>query len=133
MEPRCRLKKRQKGPSSRYFSSFYIWSINSTAKITKTSVFLAHFAAVFIFHSLPVLMGLILVSAMITPSVGIHYRVHNSHPEPSHPCLTPISPPPPHHGATNIHSQHTAKSKAAGFQIHCTSQRRRANIHYLQQ
>lgn len=84
-------KKRQKGPSSGYFSPFYIWSINAIeAEMTKTTAFLAHFAAVSIFHGLPVLMGLILVSAMITPSVGIHYRVHNSHPEPSHACLTPI-------------------------------------------
>lgn len=99
-----------------FFPAFYFWRIKLLHKIVKAGDFLTYYIAVFIFHSLPVLMGLISLSAMITPQLAsitgawLPSRAKSSFPYTQ----------PPHYRATEIHSPLTVKSRAAGFQMCCT-------------
>lgn len=88
----------EKSPNRSYaevFPTFYFWSIKFLPEIVKAEEFMTYYKAVFIFHTLPVLMGLISVSAMITPQLASITGAWLSHPEPSHPFLhlVPITGP----------------------------------------
>lgn len=74
------------------------------------------YSSFLIFHSLPVRMGLISVSATITPPLAsITSAWLSSRAKSSFPHIRP-----PHYGATEIHSLLTVKSHTAGFQMLCT-------------
>ena len=93
--------------------TFYFSSIKFIPEIVKAEEFSTYYAALFIFHILPVLMGLIPVSAMITPRLAsITGAWLSSRAKSSFPYTQP-----PHYGATEIHSLLTVKSHAAGFQM----------------
>ncbi len=76
--------------------TFYFWSIKFLVEIVKAEEFLTYYTAVFIFHSLPVLMGLISVSAMITPQLAsitgawLSSRAKSSFPSSQPPITGPL-------------------------------------------